>query len=146
MQLQDVSETETVVLNHSFTKTWVLSDNPNIYKTLFPSDLKSPQDNVTPMFNPSERVSFMEVIDINGKVLVRNIKSVQTDPEKDTIYTYFYIDPFDAVGQWAKVRFYGGHNATFTHGSGVLIEERLIDITKTQIEGVQITRTDIKGW
>lgn len=146
MQLQDISETETVVLNHSFNKTWVLSDNPNIYKTLFPSDLKSPQDNVTPMFNPSERVSFMEVIDVNDKVLVRNIKSVQTDPEKNTIYTYFYIDPFDAVGQWAKVRFYGGHNATFTHGSGVLIEECLIDITKTQIEGVQITRTDIKGW
>ena len=144
--LQDISETETVVLNHSFTKTWILSDNPNIYKTLFPSDSKTPKEGANPMFNPDERITFMEVIDKNGKVLIRNIKSVQTDPTKNTINTYFYIDPFDAVGEWAKLKFYGGHKATFGHGTGMLIAENELVISKTQIEGVQISRIDTKGW
>ena len=61
-------------------------------------------------------------------------------------YTYFYIDPYDAVGEWEKVKFYGGHQATFEHGSGVLVDERDLKLTKTQLEGVQISRTDIKGW
>jgi hypothetical protein len=146
MALQDVSETETVVLNYSFSKTWILSDNPNIYKTLFPMDGATLADGRTPMFNPDDRVTFIEVIDTNGKVLVRNIKSVQTDPTRDAIHTYFYIDPYDAVGEWAKVRFYGGRNATFGIGTGVLIDENELAISKTQIEGVQISRTDTKGW
>ena len=103
-------------------------------------------DGRTPMFNPDDRVTFIEVIDTNGKVLVRNIKSVQTDPTRDAIHTYFYIDPYDAVGEWAKVRFYGGRNATFGIGTGVLIDENELAISKTQIEGVQISRTDTKGW
>jgi hypothetical protein len=146
MPIVDVSETETVVLNYSFDKTWILSDNPNIYKTLFPSDNKTPKDGANPMFNPDERITFMEVIDKNGKVLVRNVKSVQTDPTKNTINTYFYIDPFDAIGEWAKLKFYGGHKATFGHGTGMLIAENELVSSKTQIEGVQISRIDTKGW
>jgi hypothetical protein len=146
MPIVDVSETETVVLNHSFDKTWVLNDNPNIMKVLFADGSVLANGEENPMFNYDQRVSFIEVISKTGEVLWRNIKSIQTDPTKDTFYTYFYIDPFDAVGEWAKVRFYGGHQATFAHKSGILIDERDLNITKTQLEGVQIARTDRKGW
>ena len=146
MPIVDVSETETVVLNHSFDKTWVLNDNPNIMKVLFADGSVLANGEENPMFNYDQRVSFIEVIGKTGEVLWRNIKSIQTDPTKDVFYTYFYIDPFDAVGEWAKVRFYGGHQATFAHKSGILIDERDLNITKTQLEGVQIARTDRKGW
>lgn len=146
MPLGDVSEVETVVVNRHFDKTWVLSDNPNIYQTLFPSDNKTPSDSVNPMFEFDKRITHIEVVDKNDKVLIRNIKSIQTDASKNEFDTYFYIDTFEANGEWAKVRFYGGRLATFEIGSGVLVDEKPLELTKTQLEGVQISRKDKKGW
>ncbi len=141
----ELGEQETVVLNRSVSKTWTHDENPNIMRILFPNGTYA-ASGWTPTFNYDERITYVEVLDGAGNVLVRNTKSVQTDPTESTIHTYFYIDPFSATGTWAKLKFYGGYQATFRHGSGVLIDEVSMPLEKTNLEGVQISRTDIKGF
>ena len=141
----DLDAQETVVLNRSFQKTWTHDENPNIMRILFPNGTYTPRG-WTPTFEFDERISFIEILDKNNNIMSRNIKSVQTDPTENTIYTYFYIDPFAAVGEWGKIRFYGGYEASFDYNSGVLIDEITVNIVKTELEGVQIDRTDVKGW
>ena len=141
----ELDEQETVVLHQSFQKTWTHDENPNIMRILFPNGTYTPRG-WTPTFEFDERISFIEILDKNNNIMFRNIKSVQTDPTENTIYTYFYIDPFAAVGEWGKIRFYGGYEASFDYNSGVLIDEITVNIVKTELEGVQIDRTDVKGW
>lgn len=142
----EIEEQETVVLNRSFSKVWTKDENPNIMRILYPDGSVTAGAGLTPTFIYDQRVSYIEILDAKGTVLTRNIRSSQSDPSRDTIYTYFYIDPFIAIGEWAKVRFYGGYQASFTIGSGVLIDEQPITLTKSNLEGVQIARTDTKGW
>lgn len=142
----ELSEQETVVLNKSFSKVWQYEESPNIMRKVFPNGEFTAGAGVTPTFLYEDRVKYVEIIDKKGEVMTRNIFSTQSDSSRDTIYTYFYIDPFVAVGEWAKVRFYGGLSASFTVGSGVLIDEQVITLTKSNLEGVQIARTDTKGW
>lgn len=142
----ELSEQETVVLSRSYSKTWSYEESPNIFRKVCPSATTFPNGRLTPTFLEMERVSFMEVIGADGSVLTRNIISTQSDNTRDVIYSYFYIDPFTAVGTWKELKFYGGTGANFTHNSGVLIDTIAVNVTKTQLEGVQIDRTDKKGW
>ena len=142
----ELSEQETVVLSRSYSKTWTEAENPNIFRKIYPNGQVLPNGSLTPTFLEMERVKFIEIIGENGETLVRNIFSTQSDSTKDTIYSYFYIDPFSAVGTWKTLKFYGGTGASFAYGSGVLIDTIAVNITKTQLEGVQIDRTDRKGW
>lgn len=141
----DLEEQETVVLNKSFSKTWTHNENPNIMRILYPNGTYT-ASGWTPTFEFDYRINYVEIIDTKGNVMTRNIKSVQTDPSANTIYTYFYIDPFAAVGEWAEIRFYGGYQATFEYGSGVLIDTVSCRMNKSNLEGIQIARTDIKGF
>ena len=141
----ELDEQETVVLNKSFSKTWNHDENPNIMRILYPNGTYT-ASGWTPTFEFDYRINYVEIIDTKGKVMTRNIKSVQTDPTANTIHTYFYIDPFAAVGEWAEIRFYGGYQATFEYGSGVLIDTVSCPMNKSNLEGIQIARTDIKGF
>lgn len=131
-------DVETAVLSKYFEKTWSETDDPNIMKTLFPSDSIFPSDNIKPMFEYDKRVVYLTIIDENDKVLFKCHRMIQSGSNTSTIETLFYVNPFDAVGSWKKIRFYGG--------SDILIDERMIDLTKSSVEGVQIQRIDRKGW
>ena len=142
---QELAEQETVVIAKHYEKVWVESDHPNIYKELYPSANTFPV-NIYPMFKPNERVLFCEVIGASGEVLARNRYSVQTYVSKTRLVSYFYFDIFQAQGEWTKIRFKSGDSATWETGTGITIDEIELNLVKDALEGVQISRVDIKGF
>ncbi len=144
----DLAEQETVVISREFTKTWQEWEKPNPFHKMKPSSTLYPSNDYydLPMFRYGHRVRFVEIVSEKGGVVLRNTYTQQSNNRANTITTHFFIDFFQAVGTWGKLRFYGGWEASFEIGSGILLEEVDFNFTKDQLEGLQIIRTDIKGW
>jgi hypothetical protein len=143
---QNISETQVLITLQTFNKTWMVGTTSNIFKEIFPSVTQYPSVNTYPMFDYQDRCKYIELLDSVNTVLVRKAITKQTGANTSNILSTTFIAPFEGNGNIAKVRFYGGSTANDTPGSGILIDEQLYTRTKTQLEGIQIDKTDVKGW
>jgi len=143
---QNISEKQILVTLSTLSKTWLSSDAKNIFKELYPSATLYPSAALYPMFEFADRVKYIELLTSSNVVLSRKRITKQTGTATNNILSTIYIAPWEANGTIAKVRFYGGSDATEVNGSGVMIDEQPYAKLKTQLEALNIEKTDTKGW
>jgi hypothetical protein len=142
---EEMLKNETLVLLDTYSKEWTIDEEPNIFKELYPSDTLYPSETIYPMFTEDESIKYVEILDCNGKIIVRKYVTYRNRVNNELSISFF-IAPFEGNTKWSKLRFYGGDLATDKFETGVLIDEVLNSRKKTQLESIQIKRTDIRGW
>lgn len=143
---ENISEEQVLITLKEFSKTWQHTDAPNIFTELYPGSSVYPGNIIYPMFEFPDRVKYIELLDSINNVLIRKKITKQTGSNTTNIVSTTYIAPFEANKNIAKVRFWGGYQATDAVGSGVLVDEQAYDKLKTQLEALQIDKVDIRGW
>lgn len=141
---ENISEDSVLITLQTFTKTWLEATATNIFRTMYPSATLYPGATQYPMLEETERVLYMELLTAADVVLIR--KQITKQTGTTTLSSVTFIAPFEAVGEIAKVRWYGGPTATITNGSGILVDEQAWANTKTTLEALQIDKTDTKGF
>lgn len=143
---QNISEKQILVTLDTFSKTWESADNPNIFKEVYASDTLFPSTALYPMFAFTDRVKYIELLDSLDGVLLRKRVTKQTGSDTGEILSTIYIAPFEANDQIDKIRFYGGTKATSVNDSGVPIDEQPYSKLKTQLEAIQLEKTDTRNF
>jgi hypothetical protein len=95
------------------------------------------------VFEASQRVLYCETLTSADAVLSRKAITKQTGTT--TLVSTCYFLPAESNGTIAKVRWYGGTNATISNGTGVLVDEQAYAKVKTDLESLQVEKTDIDG-
>mgnify|MGYP006924665660 FL=1 len=139
---ENISEEEVLITLQGFEKTWEITDSPNIFKELYASETLYPSPNLYPAFAETDRVKYIELLDGSNNVIIRKQVTKQTG----LLNSINYIAPYEGNGTIAKVRWYGGYWASQTNGSGIIVDEQPWDKIKTQLEAVQIDKTDIRNF
>lgn len=141
---ENITEDEVLITLHTFSKTWLEATSNNIFRTINPGSSTQPGSNTYPCFASTKRVLYTELLTSGNVVLTR--KSITKQTGTTTLVSTTYINSADGNGSVAKVRWYGGDLATSENGSGVLVDEQTLSVTKTTLEALQIEKTDTKGW
>lgn len=139
---ENIIEDQVLITAKSFTKTWLSSAAPNIYKGLIANGASYPSAATYPSFATGDEVRFMELKKSDNTVLVRKKITKQTG----SFVSVVFVSPWEGNGSIGKVAWYGGVGASIVNGSGIKIDEQAYAKTKTDLEALQITKTDIKGW
>lgn len=143
---QNISEKQILITLATFSKTWESATDPNIFEEVYASDTLFPSATLYPMFAITDRVKYIELLDSSDVVLLRKSVTKQVGADTASILSTIYVAPFEANAQIAKVRFYGGMRATLANGSGVLIDEQVYSKLKTQLEAIQLEKTDTRNF
>jgi hypothetical protein len=141
---QNISEKQVLVILAQFEKTWEVTDNLNIFKEVYAADTLLPSESLFPMFAQADRVKFVELVDGSGNVLLRKRVSKQTGI--DVLNSIIYIAPYEANVQIETINFYGGTGATDVTGSGIVVDTQPYSKLKTQLEAIQIDKTDTRNF
>jgi hypothetical protein len=143
---ENLGENETLLIVLPYSKNWLPTESPNIFKELYPAANLYPSPTLYPQFSAENRINYVALIDENENEIFRNKWISQTDTGTGTIETTFYIQPAEGVGSIKKIYWYGGATASLYPGSGVRMAWVNYDHIKTNVESIQIQRTDTKGW
>lgn len=141
---ENITENEVLITLHAFNKTWIEATANNIFRTINPSSSTQPGSTTQPCFETTQRVRYAELLDSVNAVILRKSITKQTGTTPLVSTTYF--NSSEGNGAVAKVRWYGGDGATTANGTGVLVDEQALSVTKTTLEALQIEKTDTKGW
>lgn len=77
-----------------------------------------------------------------GNEAGRKVVTKQTAGDTGVVVTTVYIAPFEANMQITEIGWFAGSNATTASGSGVMVARVLYNKLKTELESIQIDRTD----
>lgn len=144
---QNINEDQVLVQLEQYTKTWLETDSPNIFKELYPAVDLFPDATLLPQFPVSKRIEYMAYLDAAKNELGRKALTKQTGETTDEIFTMVYLNPADANGvQIEYVAWYGDNSATINADTGVKVAEEAYSKLKSELEAIQIERTDTKGW
>jgi hypothetical protein len=142
---ENIQENEVLTTLASFTRTYLDNQQPNIFKVTNPGASTQPGTSQYPAFEEKDRVKYIAFFNNNTELFRKQIS-------KQTIITgqidsTTYIAPFDANNvQITHVGWFGGWQATGNSGTGVLVDYQVYSRIKTDMEAIQIDKTDIKGW
>jgi len=134
---------EVVTTVENFSKLWVPEERPNIFVLPLPGAGVFPSGTLVPAFEPSERVLFLAWFDGDDEV-DRKPFTLQTGANTNEIVTTTLLGVNDAVGTFTHFGWFGGHTATGTITTGVLVDKQTFAFTKTNIEQIQVVKTDTK--
>lgn len=140
---ENISEKEFLRVLVEFYRAWQESDIPNIFTELYPAEDLYPADNVFPMFDPDDRIKYVEAFDAEENSLGRKYFTSQTSKDGD-IKTRFFVQQNEFNGDIAELRFYGGLGASIGPLSGIEIDRQAYVHAKTTLEALQIQRRDVK--
>jgi hypothetical protein len=98
------------------------------------------------MFDYSDRVKYVVALDSLGNEIGRKAVTYQSNPAGNRIESRFFISQTEFVGNIASLAWYGGIEASNVAGTGIKIDEQAYVHVKTELETLQIQRTDTKGW
>jgi hypothetical protein len=143
---ENISEDEILVILEQYSKTWLQEDSNNIFRTCYPAGGFYPGVNLYPQFGAKDRVKYVALLDTANQEIGRFEPIQQSGCDTNNISSTFYILPNYGVGSIAKLAWYGGTSASLYPGSGVKLAEVSYAHNKTNIESIQIERTDMKGW
>lgn len=133
-------EVEVVTTFEQFTKTWTLAETPNIFReTRAGTALAS--GSTFPEFEPQHRVTHLAWF-AGGVELGRKAFTAQTNPTADVIVTTTVLVTNDAVGDIQEFGWFGGWLASNAVGSGVEVDRQAFVRTKTEVEQIQVEKTD----
>lgn len=133
----------TTVLN--FSKTWLEAERPNIFFDAFPGSGLYPDADLVPAFQHHRRVRYMAWHQA-GVEWGRKALTDSSDQAVSPIDTTVVLGATDAVGSWSHLSWWGGDMATGALGTGVRLELVPYPFTKTNVEVMNVERTDTKGW
>ena len=139
-----VNQNESVTTVRQFTKTWLESDSPNPFKTLYPSNSIFPSTSLRPMFHPGHEVRHIAVFNGASEV-IRKFRAYQYFTA-GSIRTIFLIMNNEANGSITDLGWYGGRASTTGAGTGIEMDKQAFIKTKNNLEIIQIQKTDVKGW
>lgn len=141
---ENIQENEVISTIEYFTKTWNQNELPNIYKKIYPGSATYPGANTIASFEDNQRVRFLTFYSNNIELFRKAVtKTTTTDTQ---IITTTYISPADANTAITHVGWIGGDSANSNAGTGVLIDKQAYAKIKTNLETIQIDKTDKKGW
>jgi hypothetical protein len=169
---ENIQEKEILSTLQTFSKTWLQTDNPNIFLDVMPSDTLFPGATLYPEFEDNNRVKYITFYDVNNTELFRKQITKQTydtgtkiltsttfiapNDLVNTSNTFNYLYPsaslypsetlFLAFLNVAYVGWIGGPKATTSSGSGYIVDKQAWSHTKTNLESIQIDKLDVKGW
>ena len=141
---ENIKEDQILITVASFNKTWQESEAPNIFKVVYPGSSTFPV-NLYPSFEPEHRIQYISWY-INGVENGRKQITQQTGLDTDTIFTLVLIASYEANVNISHIGWWGGWQATDELGTGIEIDKQVYEKNKTGIEGIQIEKTDSKGW
>jgi len=140
---------ETVVIAlDMFLKVWIESEHPNPFYRLYPATDLYPNSNLYPQFEPYYEIKYLSLYDgIDNEVARKAITSISVYTPIE-IRTITLVGPADYVGDITHLGWWGGAAATATLGTGILLDKVALatTLTKSILEGLLITRRDLKGW
>lgn len=139
-------EVEVVTSQEAFTKIWTEAERPNIFAVWQPGVGTVVGDSPTPpvaAFDTSNRVLYLAWY-LDGLELGRKAFTTQAGADSDEITTTVILVTTDAVGDIDELAWFGGAQASAAKGSGVEVDRQAFVTTKTDIEQVQVVKTDTK--
>lgn len=136
-------EVEVVTTQESFTKVWTEAERPNIFAVWTPSATTYPGSTIVAAFQPEDRVLYLAWFNA-GVELGRKQFTTQTGADTTEIVTTTVLVTSDAVGDIDEFAWFGGLEATPTLGTGVEVDRQAFVTTKTDIEQIQVIKTDTK--
>ena len=144
---ENIQENEVLITLGSFEKTWSENEVPNIMKTTYPSAELFPGASVYPGFADNDRVKYVSFFDAANNEIFRKSIIKQAEDVPGRLISTATILPFEANGLPIKhIGWFGGSKATEALGSGILVDKQPFVKEKTDLEMMQIEKTDIRGW
>lgn len=140
---ENVSESAGLQGLYEFHKTWLESDNPNLFRTVLPGAL--PSDEYFPCIDDEDKQLYLVLLDASDNEILRKYHTRQTITA-DEVHTTIVVAPEEAIGQIAKLALYGGAAASLTAGTGIKLSEWTFSHLKTNLETLLIECYDTKGW
>lgn len=142
---ENIREDQILIVLSTFSKTWVQSENPNIFRSTFPGDTTIPSSSTFPMYRDQDKVKYVSWFNDETE-LGRKAITKQTGTSTSEINSTSYLAPFEANETITHIGWFGGWQATAQLGTGVLVDKQVYDKVKTSLEAIQIDKKDTKGW
>lgn len=136
----------SAVIPYSYSHTYLSTDSspPDIFARTVVGGAVS--DTNWPCFDPGDRVSYLEVYDYLGDLLLRKLHTQVSDESLDTtIVSRTLLGSSEANAKLGKFIFYGGSLATEVAESGVEIYRVSVSMTKSILASFQIDMSYING-
>jgi hypothetical protein len=137
---ENISEQQVLVTLEELSKDWESTESPNIFSSTIASDTTFPSGSLLPMFSLADRVKYIAWyvggVENGRKPIAKRINNTSE------IFTLSYLSPLDANVNISHLGFYGGIKATSTIGTGVEIDKQVYVKNKTELESVQVEKTD----
>ncbi len=141
---ENIRENQILILLEQFSKTWNESEKPNIFQGTYAGEETFPGVNTFPMFQAQDRVKYLawykNNIEIGRKPVTRRVDT------EDSIFSLTYLNPNDANIEISHIGWIGGTFATETIGTGFTIDKQVFNKNKTQLESLQIEKTDYRNF
>jgi prophage tail gpP-like protein len=134
-------EVDVVTTNESVSKTWTEAEIPNIFRVFTPGAGTLPGAATIAAFVPADRVRFMSWYDGATEIGRKEFTS-QSGADTSEITTITVLGVNDAVGTFTHLGWWGGVAATSALGSGVEVDRQAFALVKTNVENIQVTKTD----
>ena len=153
---EGIGEDEMIIIPFEFEKDWVEMENPNILRHVYPDSTYTAGDALTPMFNPEDRVRYLEWEYDNGtreRKLITDSSGLD-EIDVNEVYTLTYLDPGEALGTIVEFAWVGGIRVKTQVGTGIIVDTQTETVsadpgeqpwTKSELESWQIEKTD-KKW
>jgi hypothetical protein len=146
---ENVNIGESLIKPYVFTKQWNITENPNIFKSIYPLG-QNPSESLYPSFSQEHRVRYLEWETSDG---TKERKSITQLIDGENLLSVTFIAPGDAANKdIMEFSWYGGIDCKSQLNSGILIDNKTITSSgaqspwhKTDLESWQIEKID-KRW
>ena len=153
---EGLEEGEVVIIPVQFTKSWLSTEEPNIFREVYPSGASTEtlyDANYGLSFASTDRTRFVTwhestdsaVAEKGRKAITQQGGSTEGSTSMDTV---LYLQSFEGLSTGIKaVGWWGDWTASTTAGSGVLVDFQVHpdgETSKTDSESWQIEKTDSK--
>jgi hypothetical protein len=143
---ENIGDDQVLTTLETFSKTWLETDEPNIFKTTYPSTTTYPSSSMYPMFDPDKRVEYLSWYNGDREVGRKAITKTTVSADGAQITSICLLGAKDAVGTITHIGWWGGSQATSGTGTGVLLDRQVFDREKTESEAIEVDKIDTKGW
>jgi len=137
---ENIGEDEVLTILEQFSKTWAISDNPNMFKEVYASASLYPSTSLYPMIAYADRVKRVKLLNASNAVLLNKAITTVNGEETGEVLSTLYVSPNEANGSIAKVSWYGGKF------ENILMDQQVYVHSKTELESIQIDKTDTRNF
>lgn len=133
-----------ILILKNFTNTWSEGDYPNpfAYATVDPATM--PGNSLVPGFAVADRWKYLVVYIQGVESFRKQILSVEHLSDRDIISCI--LESSDAVGDISAVALWGGCECSDALGSGIELDKQTYLKSKSLLESIQVSFTEIQGF